>query len=280
MQRALFSLFLALVFASCNTKTPNTNVATNHPTDTLTPSVSSSVVPTADVAQNQYDTTLTTYHYVEKKFDEECDHIVIRYFDILLPQTTTAALKDTLFHIIFSGDDWCETYKDSLRILPPSEAMSHHYFGFAPYCDEEDFYLYRCGRPIWVGEEFMCYTTTFGGYLGGAHGYMNEIYFVFELNTGRCLTSADMFDQSKTAELSALISDRMLENAEESDCFWDGFEPHMENVRFEPHAITFVYPPYEAACYAQGHVEVTFTVAEILPYLNEKFTIYKEFKAK
>ena len=282
MKQAIHYILLAILLCiNCNATPKNTASNAKNANNTSIQPSNNQTLYSAYTTENSYNSTIVTYHFAEKKFDSEYETIVIRYFDILLPQSIKSHVKDSIFSAFFNGVPCCERYANSLRILDTSKETTHNYCDFSSYWESTDhFYFSRCGKPIWITRDFMCYSANLDSYIGGAHGYWSNLYYVFDLKTGKSLTSNDIFDETKTTKLSTLIRHRIFKNADEDNCLWEDFEPHIENVRFEPQSITFVYIPYEAACYSQGHVEASFSVDEILPYLNKDCVIYKYFMEK
>ena len=176
MKQTLYFLFCILLLTSCNTN--NKNTANNQ-------SAFTQITQSIDTNENKYDTTIITYYYAEKKFDPDYETMTITHFDISLPKYVKSYVKDSILLSFFDDEFDRKEYIDSLRLLDSTEKIMHNYCDFSSYCDSLDyfFYYHRGGAPIWIERDFMCYAADYGGYYGGAHGYWNNSYCVFDLKT-------------------------------------------------------------------------------------------------
>lgn len=136
------------------------------------------------------------------------------------------------------------------------------------------------GKPIWIEQDFVSYSIWDSSYgEGAAHGMEHIRHYVFDIKTGRRITAEEIFNETKMIEFSSLISGKLYEkykNEEYPPIFYYGADAfHLENVSFTENVVTVTYNPYEVACYAEGVINVDFSMEEVLPYLKKKSVIYK-----
>ena len=122
-----------------------------------------------------------------------------------------------------------------------------------------------------VTDTLLVYTIYRDEYTGGAHGMRSVECHNYSLAGGFELATGDLFDPRQAEELTRLIHSKLLDMflVEDDDGLTRvGFFPDQiaitENFRVTNNGITFVYNPYDIACYAVGMVEV--------PVSNEELT--------
>ncbi len=117
-----------------------------------------------------------------------------------------------------------------------------------------------------VGERLVAYTVEQEEYMGGAHGMETVKYYNYDLRTGDRLTLDDVFTTIGKNQLADKIQMKILKDHQkvnwdelgEEGCYFalDKVQP-TENFLLSKEHITFMYNPYEIACFAQGRTKVT-----------------------
>jgi|SRR5690625_29973 len=117
--------------------------------------------------------------------------------------------------------------------------------------------------------------TQFYFYTGGAHGMNGTIFHNYDSQTGRLLTTEDLFSdwQALTAHGEKIFraqfdvpSDASLND--HGFFFEDDRFVLPDNVAVLPDKVVFLYNPYEAASYAQGQIRLEMPVREIGQWLK------------
>lgn len=116
-----------------------------------------------------------------------------------------------------------------------------------------------------VNEKVLVYTVERAEYMGGAHGMETVEYANYDLETGDRLTLDDIFSPEGKADLAGKIHEQILrDHAHENwqqlmdnSCYFAKEEVlPTENFELSDTHITFMYNPYDIACYAQGRTKV------------------------
>lgn len=124
----------------------------------------------------------------------------------------------------------------------------------------------------------VVYTVESATYMGGAHGMETTDYSNYDLRTGERLTLGDLFTPEGKAALPEIIRERILDNLGypnwgtlmDSTCYYAAAEIRpTENFKLSESHITFMYNPYEIACYAQGHTEVKLSLDRLDGFRKE-----------
>ena len=227
--------------------------------------------------QNSNDATIKKYYY--KYYIELWE--ALTDIEIYVP-TLNTHLEDTILKYALAYE--FNLYRNELSCDITSEGMDADFWKRTidihlrkPYYHYITTYY---GRPIWIEQDFVSYSIWDSSYgEGAAHGMEHIRHYVFDITTGRRITAEEIFDKTKMLEFSSLISDKLYERYKNekyppiSYYGADGF--HLENVSFTENVVTVTYNPYEVACYAEGVINVDFSMEEVLPYLKKKSVIYK-----
>lgn len=122
--------------------------------------------------------------------------------------------------------------------------------------------------------DFMTVQYKSDGYTGGAHGYYNEIYRVFDLKTNHNLQIDDILKVSDPKIWSRILMAHFLENDLErgqAKMLLVKQIPLNDNFYFDQEHLYFLYNQYEIAAYAAGPVLIKIPFTEIKPFLKEDF---------
>lgn len=123
-------------------------------------------------------------------------------------------------------------------------------------------------------EDFMTIQYTASGYTGGAHGYYNEIYKVFDLKTNKTLQRSDILKVQHSQIWSRILMDNFLKNdleKEQASMLLVKEIPLNNNFYFDKENLYFLYNQYEITAYAAGPVLIKIPLSEIKPFLNDEF---------
>lgn len=119
-------------------------------------------------------------------------------------------------------------------------------------------------------DSLLVYTIFREEYTGGAHGMRSVECHNYSIVGGYELASGDLFTPRQAAAAAVLIRRKLYEmfRVEDDEGLTAvGFFPEQialtENFRIMPQGITFVYNPYDIACYAVGGVEVSISNEEL-----------------
>lgn len=116
-----------------------------------------------------------------------------------------------------------------------------------------------------LNDKVAVYTIERAEYMGGAHGMETVEYSNYDLETGDRLTLDDLFSPEGKAALAGKIHEQILrDHARENwqqlmdnSCYFAKEEVlPTENFELSDTHITFMYNPYDIACYAQGRTKV------------------------
>ncbi len=129
-------------------------------------------------------------------------------------------------------------------------------------------------RSHWnlLNDRIVVYTIEKEEYMGGAHGMETVEYANYDLLTGGKLTLDDIFTPEGKAALadricSQILADHNKDNWEElgeESCYFARSEIRpTENFQLSQEHITFLYNPYDIACFAQGRTKVVLPLNEL-----------------
>lgn len=122
--------------------------------------------------------------------------------------------------------------------------------------------------------DFMTIQYKADGYTGGAHGYYNEMYRVFDLKTNKNLKLDDILKVRDAKIWSRILMTHFLENDLErgqAEMLLVKEIPLNDNFYFDQDHLYFLYNQYEIAAYAAGPVLIKIPFTEIKPFLKQDF---------
>jgi hypothetical protein len=150
---------------------------------------------------------------------------------------------------------------------------------------EEDAYMYKFDRlistTIKTTENLMVVDELFSSYDGGAHGYGGDLFYNYDLKSGKRLKLEDvmMLDKGAQSQLSELLYKKMMELSE-SEGQYNGMEiwdaSATDNYYIENGEMVFVYLPYAVAAYCFGVVYVPLKYKDIETLLIPGTAVEKE----
>ncbi len=136
-----------------------------------------------------------------------------------------------------------------------------------------DGYLKLHSKASVVKDRIISYTIQRSEDTGGAHVMDTEDNVNYDLTTGNRLTLNDLFTPEGKAALGDAVRAQILKDKGvatwqelvDRDCFnaADAVTLPGENFSLTATAITFVYNPYDIACYAAGSTRVTLPLANL-----------------
>lgn len=131
----------------------------------------------------------------------------------------------------------------------------------------------------YVGQRnnIVSFTQNFYNYTGGAHGMYHTRYLNIDINKKAVITLNDLVspkNQNKLKEQlwAIYVSTQAEKGTQETELFTPKKEFFVaENFYFDQHGITFVYPVYALAAYAEGETELTLSYDELKDLLNPDY---------
>ena len=122
--------------------------------------------------------------------------------------------------------------------------------------------------------DFMTVHYKSDGYTGGAHGYYNELYRVFDVKTNRQVHLGDILKVRDAKIWSRILMDHFLKNdldQGQAQMLLVKEIPLNDNFYFDQDNLYFLYNQYEIAAYAAGPVLIKIPYSEIKPFLTQDF---------
>lgn len=122
--------------------------------------------------------------------------------------------------------------------------------------------------------DFLTIQYTNDGYTGGAHGYYNEIYKVFDLKINKTVQLKYIIKNTDAKVWNAILMDNFLKNDLEKDqaqmLIVKEISPN-NNFYFDKENLYFLYNEYEITAYAAGTVLIKIPLSDIKPLLTSEF---------
>jgi len=122
--------------------------------------------------------------------------------------------------------------------------------------------------------DFMIIQYTDDGYTGGAHGYYNEIYKVFDTKKNQTLQLKSIVENPENKIWTKILMANYLKtdvgNGNAELLLVDEI-PLNNNFYFDKENLYFLYNQYEIAPYAAGPVIIKIPFSEIKPFLTPEF---------
>lgn len=123
-------------------------------------------------------------------------------------------------------------------------------------------------------DDFMILQYTSDGFTGGAHGYYNEIYKVFDVKSNKTVQLAEVLKVKDAQIWGRILMDHFLKNDLEkgqAQMLLVKEIPLNNNFYFDRENLYFLYNQYEIAAYAAGPVLIKVPFSEIKPFLSSEF---------
>lgn len=229
-------------------------------------------------------------HFYDYCYDEERQTSLARIsYDVLeVDPDSNHVLADKINQIFMNVQADNKSYFEEM-ISMAKEGFDSDWFPGEFYSDERISVL-RADSAV------FCYTSSYDDYLGGAHGSYGLSGNVFDSQTGKELTWKDFFTCSEQEMTDLLIKKIETEYSDSLDGFFEykeiigkevsGYvetyewsdEPYYYSVNIYAgmDGVTFVFNPYEIACFAAGMQFVTFPYDEYADIMNPKYSVRPE----
>lgn len=123
-------------------------------------------------------------------------------------------------------------------------------------------------------DDLLTIRYTNGGFSGGAHGYYNELYKVFDLKNDKSILLSDIVKNPNDKIWNQLLMDSFTKNDKDNgqkDMLLEKIIPINTNFYLGNKSITFVYNQYEITAYAAGLVYITLDYKDIKEQLKPEF---------
>lgn len=116
---------------------------------------------------------------------------------------------------------------------------------------------------VYNSNYMLCLEYLVYGYTGGAHGMTNISYDIVNLDDGKLLTYADVFDESVEGNLSQVLTKQLRKDYQipadvplkKAGFFIDKVEPN-HNIYVNGNGVGFLFNSYEIAPYSQGATHI------------------------
>ena len=122
--------------------------------------------------------------------------------------------------------------------------------------------------------DFLTLKYTSDGFSGGAHGYYNEVYKVFDLTNNKTLQLSDILISPKSSVWKRALMDNFLKNdidkGQSKMLLVKEISPN-SNFYFDNEFLYFLYNQYEIAAYAAGTVLIKVPISDIKLMLKPEF---------
>lgn len=273
MRKLLFFLLSLIILVACGGKKVQEqatgdviNTTTN---DTTISNITNDTIIVTPTIVN--DTTITKCYHKDKTED----YARLMEFEYYIPQLSRVA-EDSIWQAIKCS--LCTTYYDSLSREKTSIGMETDFFERINEDPTHRLYAIHYGRPAWVTENFVAYTTwechfRYDGEFSW-HEYECVKHYLFDPKTGRRITADEIFSKKGTADFLARINDELIEKLGEALLFPP---TKLDNLSFTADTLTITYSPYAVSGYTLGFIELKYPIAEILPYLNKNNQLFKNY---
>lgn len=201
------------------------------------------------------------------------DKITFYYPAGKLPsQVANDSLKKQFSHLFFSeklpisnASEYAKNYKSAFNAdyrasLAAGEA-------FMPWENT------AIGDVVYNQNNILTFALHTNSFSGGAHGNYADMFYVFDLATGKKISKDAVFISGSTQKLSKIIYQKIKENRGISDSqMKENYEstaiPVSSNFYITQKGIGFCYNPYEITSYAEGSDDVLVPFSELKSLLT------------
>ncbi len=122
--------------------------------------------------------------------------------------------------------------------------------------------------------DFLTMKYTSDGYSGGAHGYYNEVYKVFDLKSDKTMQLSDILKNPDSNVWKRALMDNFLKNdvnvGQSQMLLVKEIVPN-NNFYFDKNHLYFLYNQYEIAAYAAGPVLIKLPISDIKMMMQPEF---------
>ncbi|MEM7186478.1 MAG: DUF4163 domain-containing protein [Bacteroidota bacterium] len=212
--------------------------------------------------------------------EETCSTVTINYLtaegDPFISEKINTAITNYVIEGLFLGEDAAPT-ANSIPEAAEQFVMSYrdHQPDFPDQVDPENFEAMITMEATHQSENFVslsCYKYLF---TGGAHGYGETQFLLFDTQTGSAVGLEDLVNDVPGFKAYAASRFREIHDIAETESinatgFW--FEDDQfylpEAIGLVGDQIVLVYNPYEIASYAEGAISLEIPLNDIEPFLN------------
>lgn len=141
----------------------------------------------------------------------------------------------------------------------------------------ESFYDYDF---VYADNNIVTVRSSIWMWTGGAHGNGASLYYIYNIRTGKELSrnTDELIVSKNNTSVINLLRKKLLIDYDENDFFdFDDIELS-ERFYVDIDGIHFYYGPYELGSYSLGNVNVSFTFAELKPFVNRSNPFYYLFE--
>lgn len=139
-------------------------------------------------------------------------------------------------------------------------------------------YFYRIRIPVYHQNGLLAMYNYSDSYLGGAHGYDYYEIEQFDLQTGRKLKAADIFEKTKIPALEKKIYKDMTGSKQAWTTDDERASVRDNNILIWGNKVFLSYPAYEMNSYANGQLSKGYTFRQLSSFLNKQGTPAPYFK--
>lgn len=241
---------------------------------------------------NKNDIKFDKLEVKEKVFLLQENDTTLPYSDVMFEYTFPVKFnnKEDLARLqqIFSGTFFNDESYDSLS---PQDALNEYLkdytIGYRTlaeqyYKDKKNlesdqmpswywYYHYKTNEILFNDKNIISYLVEHSDYTGGAHGSMNALYYIIDLNNLTTITEEDIFKPNYHQFLTSKIIEMLMNKydvTEADQLMSEGFFDINEiapnnNFWMNDEGVHYVYNQYEIAPYSMGPIEVTIPFEEI-----------------
>ncbi|HKM45321.1 MAG TPA: DUF3298 domain-containing protein [Dysgonamonadaceae bacterium] len=137
------------------------------------------------------------------------------------------------------------------------------------------YYHYKTNEILFHDNNIVSYSVEHSDYTGGAHGSLNALYYIIDLNNLTTITEEDIFKPNYHHFLTSKIIEMLMKKhdvAEADELMGEGFFDINEiapnnNFWINNEGVHYVYNQYEIAPYSMGPIEIAIPFEEITPII-------------
>ncbi len=229
------------------------------------------VVPAFDTIEKEQNFRTTTgYFKVAYRFE---------YLSVLADRAVLQRVQQEMAAEFFGPEFARPTAAESVAAF---DASLEHTYGISPEDStfKWDGFLHLSSKAALAGDHILTYTIDRAEDSGGAHGIEQTLHANWDLRTGARLTLDEVFSPEGKAALGETIRAQILRDKGvgswrelmDDHCYNPEAEiMPVDNFLLTTTDITFVYNPYDIACYAAGDTRVKLPLANLAGFKKEIF---------
>lgn len=145
------------------------------------------------------------------------------------------------------------------------------------------YYIQKSNEILFEDDNVLSYSVQHSDYTGGAHGSLQILYYIIDLDNLTTITEEDIFTPNYHQLLTTIIIERLMKKFEvdtPEKLLTEGFFDINEiapnnNFWVNNEGLHYVYNQYEIAPYSMGPIEVTIPYEEIKSILIPQSIVAK-----